>query len=304
VCLRVGVNVCAEDGQGVACNVQPGLPNPESCNDQDDDCDGATDEPFADKNTACTAGVGACVRAGVRLCDADGASTTCSAQPGAPGAEQCNAVDDDCDGGTDESYPTLGQACSTGRGVCRRDGVFVCNANDRAGAAICSAEVVNPANLNEQCDYQDDNCDGRVDEAFLDAQGRYSALEHCGSCGNDCNNLWNDNPASFGVSPRCGVVNNVAQCLYDCLPGFVDADRISNNGCELVVDPTAVYVSTPGNGGADVAACGTVAAPCATISNGITRAAALGRARVLVSEGVYRESITLQSGIKIGRAHV
>jgi ribonuclease BN (tRNA processing enzyme) len=36
------------------------------------------------------------------------------------------------------------------------------------------------------------------------------------------------------------VVNNSAQCLYDCLPGFLDADGISNNGCELAIDAGAV----------------------------------------------------------------
>jgi len=303
VCQRAGVNQCAGNGQGVVCNAAPGDASAEACNGLDDDCDGAQDEPFADLNTACSVGVGACVRNGVRACSADQAGTSCNVQAGAPGVEVCNAIDDDCDSRADESHPTLGQACSRGLGVCRRDGVLVCDANNRAGAPVCSAPVVNAAGPNEVCDYQDDNCNGRVDEFFIDAQGRYVGLENCGACGNDCNNLWNDNPASFGVSPRCGVVNNSAQCLYDCLPGFLDADGISNNGCELAIDAGAVYVSVPANGGANGAACGTVQAPCATITFGLTRATALGRARVLVSEGVYRESVTLVSGVSVLGGH-
>ncbi len=303
ICQRVGVNACAGDGGSVVCSVAAGPAGVEACNGQDDDCDGRADETFADLNRACSVGVGACLRNGVRQCSANGAATECNEAPGAAGVEVCNAIDDDCDGRTDEQHPTLGQACSTGQGVCRRDGVFACNANNRAGPVVCSAPVVNPASPNEVCDYQDDNCNGRVDEFFLDAQSRYVSLENCGACGNDCNNIWNDNPAAFGVAPRCGVVNNVAQCLYDCLPGFVDADRVSNNGCELQIDPQAVYVSTPANGGLDNANCGALATPCASIGFGIGRAQALPRLRVLVSEGVYRESITLVSGVNVLGGH-
>lgn len=49
---------------------------------------------------ACSSGLGACLRTGVTLC-ADRA-ITCSASPGAPSCEQCNGVDDDCDGVVDE----------------------------------------------------------------------------------------------------------------------------------------------------------------------------------------------------------
>jgi hypothetical protein len=34
----------------------------------------------------------------------------------------------------------------------------------------------------ETCDYGDDDCDGRVDEGFLD-EGLYVSAEHCGGCG-------------------------------------------------------------------------------------------------------------------------
>jgi hypothetical protein len=44
----------------------------------------------------CSVGVGACARTGTLVCT--GTTTACNASPGAPSPEQCNNVDDDCDG--------------------------------------------------------------------------------------------------------------------------------------------------------------------------------------------------------------
>jgi hypothetical protein len=38
----------------------------------------------------------------------------------------------------------------------------------------------------EVCNYEDDDCDGLVDEDFLDDLGRYATAEHCGACGVAC----------------------------------------------------------------------------------------------------------------------
>jgi hypothetical protein len=56
----------------------------------------------SDFGTACTVGVGACQRMGMRVCSGIGMST-CNVTPGAPSTETCNGIDDDCDGMTDES---------------------------------------------------------------------------------------------------------------------------------------------------------------------------------------------------------
>ena len=302
-CQRAGVNVCAGNGLAVTCNAVRGNAVAELCNGIDDDCDSNTDETFVDLNTACSAGVGACLRNGVRRCSNDALSTTCNAVAGAPAAEICDTIDNSCNGQTDELHPTLGQACTAGQGVCRRSGVFTCNAANRAGAVLCDAPIVGPVSAIESCDYQDDNCNGASDEGFVDGMGRYNTLANCGSCGNDCNSEWGGNPAAFGVNPNCAVVNNVARCGYTCRIGYQDGDRIPNNGCELVIDNLAIYVSTPQNGGSDVGACGAYNAPCATITNGLARAVAAVRPRVLVSDGVYNETVTLQNGISLLGGH-
>ncbi|MCB9535088.1 MAG: hypothetical protein H6704_02405 [Myxococcales bacterium] len=301
-CLRQGVRVCRGDGAGVMCNAQAGQPAADVCNGIDDDCDGSADEDFPDLNQACTAGVGVCLRNGVRRCAAGGAATECGAQPGPSGAEQCNGLDDDCDGDTDELWPTKGQVCTRGQGLCRRSGVQVCDAQDPTGPLVCDADVV--VGGAETCDYQDDDCDGSTDEGFVDGQGRYTTLAHCGACGTSCTALWDPNPAAFGVAPLCQVVAGAAQCGYTCLAGYRDADGRPGNGCELEIDPEAIYVATPQNGGNDAGACGTVDQPCATVTRGIARAAGdVTKTRVRVSDGVYRENVTLTGGVDVLGGH-
>ena len=298
-CLRQGVNLCDAGGAGVACSAQVGMPSAELCNAIDDDCDGRTDEDHPTLNRACEVGVGACRQVGVQVCQANGAGTQCDAVAGAPVAERCNGIDDDCDGRVDETFPNVGAACDAGVGDCRRGGVVVCTANG-AGSA-CDAVAAAPAA--DVCDYRDNNCDGRVDENFVDAQNRYNRVTDCGACGADCNDQWAPNPAAFGVAPLCRVAGAVAQCGFTCLAGFLDADNVAENGCELAVDADAIYVSTPENGGVLAVGCGTVELPCASINLGLFRALDSGAARVLVSDGVYNEVIDLIDGIDLLGGH-
>ncbi|MEZ4431061.1 MAG: MopE-related protein [bacterium] len=86
----VGRSVCDDGVAGCAATAAPA---PERCDGFDDDCDGIADEGQPDTGLACNVGVGVC-EAGATVC-LDGAI---ACRPGAPGAEQCNRVDDDCDG--------------------------------------------------------------------------------------------------------------------------------------------------------------------------------------------------------------
>jgi hypothetical protein len=298
-CLRQGVNLCAAGGAGVACSAAPGMPSAELCNAIDDDCDGRTDEDHPNLNRACEAGVGACRQVGVQVCLANGAGTQCDAVAGAAVAERCNGIDDDCDGRTDESFANLGAACDAGVGDCRRGGVVVCTAN--GAGSVCDAVAAQPSA--DLCDYRDNNCNGIIDEGFVDGQGRYNQVANCGACGANCNDQWAPNPAAFGIAPLCRVAGAVAQCSFTCLAGFLDADNVAENGCELQVDNGAIYVSTPENGGVFAAGCGTVDLPCGSINLGLFYAQEDGFARVLVSDGVYDEVIDLVNGIDLLGGH-
>ncbi len=108
-CLRFGFYECTPDGSGTRCNVEPGAPSVEVCDGRDNSCNGLTDDGplWEDKGQPCVAGIGACARYGVLVCDSanPAGALVCSAVPGEPAAEeQCNGLDDTCNGVTDDGF--------------------------------------------------------------------------------------------------------------------------------------------------------------------------------------------------------
>lgn len=103
-----GRTVCKE-GQMFCAGFTP--PSNEVCDGKDNDCDGYTDEIYAQLNKACaSSGIGECITRGTWQCKPTDptAALICvdgegeEAQEGSPKAELSNGKDDNCDGRVDE----------------------------------------------------------------------------------------------------------------------------------------------------------------------------------------------------------
>ena len=252
ICRAEGQKVCTADRLGTECNAQAGAAGDELCgNGQDDDCDGSTDEGFDNLGDACSMGVGACEAAGTFVCTANGSGTECNAAPGAPAAETCNGIDDNCDGTVDDNPADAGAACQAGQGECLVDGNVACV----NGALACNAVAGDPQA--ESCNGLDDDCNGAVDDNPTDAGGACSSglgacqvggnilcvngaldcnavpgdpqAEACNGVDDDCDGVVDNNPADAGGACSAGVGACQAGGNFVCVAGALACNAVAGD---------------------------------------------------------------------------
>ncbi|MFN3199699.1 MAG: MopE-related protein [Bradymonadia bacterium] len=185
------------------------------CNGEDDDCDGTIDEDFLNElGDPCSVGTGACTSDGTLVCNGDGTGVICDALRIAGSSEQCNNIDDDCDGQIDEEVADVGLDCSAGaEGNCA-NGSTVCE----AGALACQPSAPSA----ETCNGFDDDCNGTVDD-----------VANVGNaCTTGANNVCQGQLMCVGASVECVVINaDVTDICGDNIDNDCDGQIDEDPGC-------------------------------------------------------------------------
>lgn len=258
---RRGTQTCSAAGTWGTCTGEV-LPVPETCNNLDDDCNGAIDNGVTRScytGPAGTNGVGACHN-GTETCVAGNWGARCNGQV-VPTAETCNGINDDCDGQTDEGLGS--RTC--GVGACQRTALNCLN-----GQPV-TCRPGNPSA--ETCDGIDNDCNDRVDDVagLGDAcssgglgacnvagtkvcnttthqlvcnavQGTPTA-EVCDGIDNDCDNSTDEGLGSTTCGDgacRVTVQNCLSGRAQTCTPGVAGTETCANmradNDCDGTVD--------------------------------------------------------------------
>ncbi|HJL22045.1 MAG TPA: hypothetical protein RMH80_07420, partial [Polyangiaceae bacterium LLY-WYZ-15_(1-7)] len=286
---------------------------------------------------------GRCVPIFDRLClactdDGDCGDLAIAACDEVGGERRCVVT---CAFGCPDGYACMEDRCIPAGGSCACEPGqtfdLACALDDGMGArcpgqARCEDGVLSACGAFEEvCNASDDDCDGTVDEGFVDARGAYSVdIRNCGECGVDCTE--STIPEGDLV---CGGDPFAPTCVLACpdaadgiMPGDrIDADRDIATGCECTVSALSdapgpvgavgedldvncdgadgivlesFYVAPDGND----AGPGSPTRPLRTIQVAIDRAAEsletdAPRPHVFVASGAYAESLELRDGVKL-----
>lgn len=245
-------------------------PQPETCNNVDDDCDGVIDDGITTPcSNACGMGNQTCAAGVFGTCDAP-----------SPSPEACNNLDDDCNGSTDDG---LSRACSNSCG----SGTEICVAGGWIG---CSARTPSI----EICNNVDDDCNGTTDEGLSRA-----CSTACGSGTEICAaGVWTGCTATVPATEICNGLDDDCDGLTD--EGLSQAcSSACGSGTEVCISGEWVGCTAPG---AATEICNNLDDDCdGTIDDGLTRSCSTscGVGMETCVAGMWRDCTGPAPGVEI-----
>ena len=222
-CVATGMTSCVTGAVEDSCEAGTGASDDTTCDGVDDDCDGTADEDYASTPTTC--GVGECTgNTGQLECAAGSEIDTCDPLAGAVADDQCDGLDNDCDGAADDEYIPIATTC--GIGQCAGNvGLLACV----GGSAIDTCNPLAGAAADDSvCDGLDDDCDGSADE---DAAGIPTICGQGECSGNPGVTTCTAGVAGDTCDPFDGAAADDSVCngLDDDCDGTVDEDCADTN---------------------------------------------------------------------------
>ncbi|HUS31329.1 MAG TPA: MopE-related protein [Kofleriaceae bacterium] len=244
-----GTQVCSAATGWSTCTAN--TPASETCDGVDNDCDFVIDDGVS-TGASCniTNANGTCV--GIQQCNGS-SGFTCVGQT--PAAEKCDAIDNNCNGGVDETFVAagLGSSCTAGVGACIRYGSQRCNTAQTG--LVCSAVAGSPSA--ELCNQIDDNCNGTVDEPFKTGAAALGTV--CSAGLGVCTQYGSYVCATNGASTTCSVTPNTAAMTTEtCNYADDNCDGVVDNGFR---NTTTGFYDTDQN-------CGICGTNCTTMFTG------------------------------------
>lgn len=238
----------------------------ETCDGLDNDCDGSVDEMVT---RACGSSSTPPCKKGLQTCNEGVWSNDCVGVI-EPSEEQCDSIDNDCDGVVDQDCECVSgetRTCGLGTPPCRQ-GMQACR--NGVWDAACEGEI---APEHETCDGKDNDCDGVIDQGCECVNGMTRQcgsatppcrpgtqtcregvwdsscvgeigpeIEVCDGRDNNCNGAVDDGFVC-SLGQKCAGVSGCVECLSrsDCSTGY----DCKANRCEKVPSCGDAVVDSP-----------------------------------------------------------